>query len=236
MLWDFISFFFFTEIWPSVAWFSELTPVPHIFPSPSTVHLFWVSVSWLFSFMLKPFISQVQCLRPVILATQNAETVMGIQGQSTEKSLRILILTNKKTGHGCAGLSCQLYRKLNRIVVPSCPGINVRCYWKITKVKRAGGTAQVVERLPSKCKALNSNPSTPFPKKKLLSVNPWKSVNIEGRHVHTNRSFYTWWLTWLFHYEEAWRNLNITFNYLLGVVEHVCNSNYTKGRKIVIQD
>jgi hypothetical protein len=30
---------------------------------------------------------------------------------------------------------------------------------KITKAKRAGGMAQVVEHLHSKCKALSSNPS-----------------------------------------------------------------------------
>jgi hypothetical protein len=30
---------------------------------------------------------------------------------------------------------------------------------KITNAKRAGGVAQVVELLPSKCKALNSSPS-----------------------------------------------------------------------------
>jgi hypothetical protein len=31
---------------------------------------------------------------------------------------------------------------------------------KITKAKRAGGMAQVIEYLPSKHKTLNSNPST----------------------------------------------------------------------------
>jgi hypothetical protein len=37
---------------------------------------------------------------------------------------------------------------------------------KITRVKRAGGVAQVVELLPSKHEALNSNP---VPQKKILS-------------------------------------------------------------------
>jgi hypothetical protein len=32
--------------------------------------------------------------------------------------------------------------------------------------KRAGGVAQVVDHLPSKCEALSSNPSTEFKKKK----------------------------------------------------------------------
>jgi hypothetical protein len=32
--------------------------------------------------------------------------------------------------------------------------------WKITKAKRDGGMTQVVEHLPSKCKALSSTPST----------------------------------------------------------------------------
>jgi hypothetical protein len=31
---------------------------------------------------------------------------------------------------------------------------------KITRVKRAGGLAQVIEYLPIKCEALNSTPST----------------------------------------------------------------------------
>jgi hypothetical protein len=37
---------------------------------------------------------------------------------------------------------------------------------KITRAKRAGGVAQVVEPLPSKCKALSSNPKTKKKKKK----------------------------------------------------------------------
>jgi hypothetical protein len=37
---------------------------------------------------------------------------------------------------------------------------------KITRAKRAGGVAQVVEYLLSKCEALSSNPSTEKKKKK----------------------------------------------------------------------
>jgi hypothetical protein len=36
---------------------------------------------------------------------------------------------------------------------------------KIARVKRTGRVAQVVEHLPSKCEALNSNPSTAKRKK-----------------------------------------------------------------------
>jgi hypothetical protein len=38
--------------------------------------------------------------------------------------------------------------------------------WKKTKSKRSGFVAEVVESLPSKCKALSSNPSTTKKKKK----------------------------------------------------------------------
>jgi hypothetical protein len=36
---------------------------------------------------------------------------------------------------------------------------------EVTKAKRAGGMAQVVEQLPRKCKTLSSNPSTNKKKK-----------------------------------------------------------------------
>jgi hypothetical protein len=36
----------------------------------------------------------------------------------------------------------------------------------MTKAKRAGGMAQVIEHLPSKLKALSSNPNTPNKKEK----------------------------------------------------------------------
>jgi hypothetical protein len=41
---------------------------------------------------------------------------------------------------------------------------------KQTKIKRAGGEAQAVERLPSKCQALSSNPSTANRKRKLFHI------------------------------------------------------------------
>jgi hypothetical protein len=40
------------------------------------------------------------------------------------------------------------------------PGQKQDPIWKITKVKRARGVAQVVEYLPSKFEALSSNPNT----------------------------------------------------------------------------
>jgi hypothetical protein len=44
---------------------------------------------------------------------------------------------------------------------------------KITKTKRAGGVAQVVECLPTKCKALSSKS-----KKKKKKVKKWKLGNV----------------------------------------------------------
>jgi hypothetical protein len=46
---------------------------------------------------------------------------------------------------------------------PYLPGNKVRPYLKITNAKRARGVPQAVECLPSKHKALISNPSTAFP-------------------------------------------------------------------------
>jgi hypothetical protein len=43
------------------------------------------------------------------------------------------------------------------------PSKNVRPYLKNNKAKRAEGVARVVEHLPSKRQALNSNPSTTLP-------------------------------------------------------------------------
>jgi hypothetical protein len=46
----------------------------------------------------------------------------------------------------------------------------------------AGEVTQVVERLPSKCEALSSNPSTvPFPPKKVCKVTPPYLTNGEAR-------------------------------------------------------
>jgi hypothetical protein len=54
-----------------------------------------------------------------------------------------------------------------RINVQASPGINVRIYLKNkSKAKRIGAVDQVIEHLPSKCKALSSNPSTEKKKKK----------------------------------------------------------------------
>jgi hypothetical protein len=47
-----------------------------------------------------------------------------------------------------------------RIMVQAGPGIKMRSIQKITKAKKAGGMAQVVECLPSKYTALSSNSST----------------------------------------------------------------------------
>jgi uncharacterized protein YwlG (UPF0340 family) len=65
-------------------------------------------------------------------------------------------------GHGGRSLSSQLYcEELNRRIVVQ-TGLNKKQHTisKITREKRAGGMAEVVDYLPSKHKALNSNPST----------------------------------------------------------------------------
>jgi hypothetical protein len=45
-------------------------------------------------------------------------------------------------------------------MVHASPGIKVRLYLKNNYKKRAGSMTQVIEHLPSKHKALSSNPST----------------------------------------------------------------------------
>jgi hypothetical protein len=46
---------------------------------------------------------------------------------------------------------------------------------KITRARRAGGVTQAVARLPSKCEALSSNPSTAKKNKKVSQTSglPW---------------------------------------------------------------
>jgi hypothetical protein len=53
-----------------------------------------------------------------------------------------------------------------RITVQASSGIKARHYAKITKVKRAGGVAQMMEHLLSKHKALSSTPVSQKKKKK----------------------------------------------------------------------
>jgi hypothetical protein len=52
--------------------------------------------------------------------------------------------------------------EIRRIVVQSQPGVNdyETLSQKHPTQKRAGEVAQVIQHLPSKCKALNSSPST----------------------------------------------------------------------------
>jgi hypothetical protein len=57
-------------------------------------------------------------------------------------------------------------REIGRIMVQTSLGKKRDPISKITRAKRAGGVAQVVEPLPSKCKALSSNPKTKKKKKK----------------------------------------------------------------------
>jgi hypothetical protein len=51
-------------------------------------------------------------------------------------------------------------------------------FGKISNAKRAGGMAQEVEHLPSKCKALSSNPSTAKNKKLINVIFPHLRENI----------------------------------------------------------
>jgi hypothetical protein len=48
---------------------------------------------------------------------------------------------------------------------------------KITRAKRAGGMAQAVEHLPSKCDTLSSNPRTTKKKKKIPPAR-YKTVDL----------------------------------------------------------
>jgi hypothetical protein len=63
---------------------------------------------------------------------------------------------------------------INRIVGPASLCINARPYLKITRARRAGGMAQMVECMLSKPKALSSNSSTAKGKKKAYG----KSVTV----------------------------------------------------------
>jgi hypothetical protein len=74
-------------------------------------------------------------------------------------------------GHSGAHLSSQLWPEAynRRIVVQAHLSKKQDLISKITRAKRSGGMAQVVEHLPSKCETLSSNPST-GKKKKVISV------------------------------------------------------------------
>jgi hypothetical protein len=63
----------------------------------------------------------------------------------------------------------------SRVMVQGSPGQKPwGLMWKIIKAKRTGVMAQKVRYLPSKCEALNSNPSTAKKKKKIYhSVYSW---------------------------------------------------------------
>jgi hypothetical protein len=56
---------------------------------------------------------------------------------------------------------------------------------EITREKRAGGVAQVVECLPSKCEALTLTPSTTKKKKKIVSDS--KKREEENEHGHLKK-------------------------------------------------
>jgi hypothetical protein len=75
----------------------------------------------------------------------------------------------------------------NRILVQTTLGKNWDSTWittivkkKIIKIKKAGGVAQAVRCLPTKCKALSSNPSTIAKKKRKYSE------EIRSKYVHWN--------------------------------------------------
>jgi hypothetical protein len=60
----------------------------------------------------------------------------------------------------------------------TCPGINAKPYLENNQSKRAGGIAQVVEHLGSKCETLSSNPSTAKNISKLINKYIEKQVQI----------------------------------------------------------
>jgi hypothetical protein len=94
---------------------------------------------------------------PVILATWEAENRrIVVPGWTGQKSFGDLISMEKKLGivaHACHPSYPAWAKKRD----PSS---------KITRAKRAGNVVQVVERLPSKHKAMSSNPSTTKKRKK----------------------------------------------------------------------
>jgi hypothetical protein len=79
------------------------------------------------------------------------------------------ISTNKKLGVvSCTCHPSYMESVDRRIIVLAGRGIKERPYLK-NKAKRVGSVAQVVEHLPSKCKAVSSNPCTRG-KKKFIHV------------------------------------------------------------------
>jgi hypothetical protein len=87
-----------------------------------------------------------------------------------KKSARPPILTNKlgMLGYVCnpSYIGC-ISRK---VTIQGWPSKNARPYLR-SKTKRAGSMAQVIENLPSKCKALSSTPV-------LFPLPPQKPINI----------------------------------------------------------
>jgi hypothetical protein len=100
---------------------------------------------------------------PLIPATQEEEIQkIKVQGQPGQKVSKTPHLNNniKKARHGGTCLLSQLGGSQSR------PAQAKGSTWKVTRFQ---GYAQVVERLPGKLKALNSNPSklpTPPPPQK----------------------------------------------------------------------
>jgi hypothetical protein len=66
----------------------------------------------------------------------------------------------------------------SRVMVQGSPGQKPwGLMWKIIKAKRTGVMAQKVRYLPSKCEALNSNPSTAKKKKRYITVSTHECVS-----------------------------------------------------------
>jgi hypothetical protein len=67
---------------------------------------------------------------------------------------------------------------------PGLPGHKCKTLFEKKKAKRASGVAQVVENLPSKCKALSSNPSSAKRKVGSIGCPTCPMIKSWGQHSH----------------------------------------------------
>jgi hypothetical protein len=113
----------------------------------------------------------VQWLAPTIPATWEVEIRKILVGNQPQEKASKTLSQPIKAWYGSGHLSSQMCeRHKSEDHGKAWPGQKFGDpIQKITKAKRVMGVAQVVECLPSKCKALNLNPSTshsPLPLKK----------------------------------------------------------------------
>jgi hypothetical protein len=99
-------------------------------------------------------------LKPVILATWEAVIKrITVQGQSTQKFHKSLSQPTSQTWCRAPVILAIWANTSWKIEVQADASIKQESVSKITRAKRAAGVAIVVEHLPSKHEALNSNPN-----------------------------------------------------------------------------